>query len=129
MITLYRYDEMRECEDILHILPIRSNAADGHAQRMAKSQPYATARLPIPLTPCLLTAAARGYTTGFATPAATYMQYIKYNNKRYRYVSSYLKIDYTDYLQTNFKQARPRMPYIYIEHYYTQDLQHLLQPT
>jgi hypothetical protein len=29
MITLYRYDEMRECEDILHILPIRSNAADG----------------------------------------------------------------------------------------------------
>ena len=45
-----------------------------NAQRMANAPPYATTRLPIPLTlPCLSTAAVRGYITGFATPAATYM--------------------------------------------------------
>ncbi len=53
---------------------IRSNAADGdNEQRTANEAPYATARLPIPLTPCLSTAAVRGYTTGFATPVAKYM--------------------------------------------------------
>lgn len=29
MITLYRYDEMRECEDILHIRRLKEQAADG----------------------------------------------------------------------------------------------------
>jgi hypothetical protein len=56
MITLYRYDEMRECEDILHILPLGAMQQTDNAQRTANAPPYATARLPIPLTPCLLTA-------------------------------------------------------------------------
>ena len=82
-----------------------------NAQRTANAPPYATARLPIPLTPYIAASTYLAayqqqllegtYVTGFAAPTAMYMQYIKYNNKRYRYVSSYLKIDYTDYRQTS----------------------------
>jgi hypothetical protein len=53
--------------------PLGAMQQTDNAQRTANAPPYATARLPIPLTPCLSTAAVRGYTTGFATPAATYM--------------------------------------------------------
>jgi hypothetical protein len=53
--------------------PLGAMQQTDNAQRTANAPPYATARLPIPLTLCLPTAAARGYATGFATPAATYM--------------------------------------------------------
>ena len=43
MITLYRYDEMRECEDILHIPSKGAMQQTDNAQRTANAPPYATA--------------------------------------------------------------------------------------
>jgi hypothetical protein len=95
-----------------------------NAQRTANAPPYATARLPLPLTPY---DAASTYLAAYqqqlleSTSPGSPLQQLRTCNIlniiiiRYRYVSSYLKIDYTDY-RPNFKHARPRLPYIYVEH-------------
>ena len=47
-----------------------------NAQRTANAPPYATARLPIPLTLCLPSAVARGYTNYWVHSSSSYVHVI-----------------------------------------------------
>ncbi len=138
MITLYRYDEMRECEDILHILPNKEQCSrrTTHSGRLMHHRtlpPSYSTSTPNTVrcrqhVPCRLpTAPVRGYVTGtpFQPLRTCNILNIIINATGMFPHTLRMIIQTTDQLQ-----ARPSTTTVHLHRaYYLQDLQHLLQPT